>query len=214
MNATAGTQRARERSQEPPAGNIFDKYGSRNPLVRAVMASFERALEELFEAAAPASVLDVGCGEGVITQGWAARMDAGRVVGLDVEDPALERHWAARRSSNLEFVAGDAGRLPFADGEFDMVAAIETLEHVEDPGKTLAEMARVADAHLLVSVPFEPLWRALNLARGAYLRELGDTPGHRHHWSRRGLGQLLEPYGQVIAARAPVPWQMVLVRLR
>ena len=68
-----------------------------------------------------------------------------------------------------------------------MAAAIEVLEHVPDPEATLAEMARVARRRLLVSVPREPLWRGLNMARGAYLRALGNTPGHVNHWSKRGV---------------------------
>ena len=64
--------------------------------------------------------------------------------------------------------------MPFADGEFDVAAAIEVLEHVPDPEHTVAEMARVASGHLLVSVPREPLWRGLNMARGAYLKDLGQ----------------------------------------
>ena len=81
-----------------------------------------------------------------------------------------------------------AERLPFGDGEFAAATAIEVLEHVPDPEHTVAEMARVArGGRLLVSVPREPLWRALNMARGAYLRELGNTPGHLNHWSRRGV---------------------------
>ncbi len=63
-----------------------------------------------------------------------------------------------------------AENLPFADGEFELASAIEVLEHVPDPEHTLAEMARCAERHLLVSVPREPLWRVLNIARGAYLR--------------------------------------------
>ena len=70
-----------------------------------------------------------------------------------------------------------AENLPFADDEFDVATAIEVLEHVPDPEHTVAEMARVAQALLLVSVPREPLWRGLNMARGAYLRDLGNTPG-------------------------------------
>ena len=46
---------------------------------------------------------------------------------------------------------------------------------------------------LLVSVPREPLWRGLNLARGSYLRELGNTPGHLNHWSKRRFASLLAP---------------------
>ena len=66
---------------------------------------------------------------------------------------------------------------------------------------------------LLVSVPREPLWRALNMARGAYLKDLGNTPGHLNHWSKRGFVQLLSRYGNVVEARSPFPWTMLLVRL-
>ena len=100
------------------------------------------------------------------------------------------------------------------EGEFELAAAIEVLEHVPDPEHTVAEMARVArGGHLLVSVPREPLWRALNMARGAYLRDLGNTPGHVNHWSKRAFVRLLSQHGEVVQARSPFPWTMLLVRL-
>jgi 2-polyprenyl-3-methyl-5-hydroxy-6-metoxy-1,4-benzoquinol methylase len=193
-------------------GNTYDKYGSTNPVVKRLMAGFERALDELFTRAAPPSVLDVGCGEGVLTQRWAQRLAPNRVVGIDLEDPALQAEWAKRRAPNLEYRVMKAENLPFADGEFGVAAAIEVLEHVPDPEHTLNEMARVASGHLLVSVPREPLWRALNMARGAYLRDLGNTPGHLNHWSKRRFVKLLSRHGEIVEARSPFPWTMVLVR--
>ena len=151
-------------------GNTYDKYGSTNPVVRRLMAGFERTLGELFEQAAPESLLDVGCGEGVLTHQWAERLAPRRVVGIDLEDPALQAEWESARRPNLEYRVMKAENLPFADGEFDVATAIEVLEHVPDPAHTVAEMARVASGHLLVSVPREPLWRALNMARGAYMQ--------------------------------------------
>jgi SAM-dependent methyltransferase len=210
---------------EVPTGNTFDKYGSQNPVVRRLMSGFHGALDELWSQAAPASVLDVGCGEGVLTVEWAERLGdtqvgagaprgtGGRVVGIDLEDPKLRAEWEQRRRPNLEFRAEEATRLSFADGEFDLAAAIEVLEHVPEPEATLAEMARVARQHLLVSVPREPLWRGLNMARGAYWRDLGNTPGHVNHWSKRGFVSLLSRYGAVEEARSPFPWTMLLVRL-
>src|ERR1019366_1064258 len=97
----------------------------------------------------------------------------------------------------LEFRAMNAEQLDFAGDEFELVAATEVLEHVPDPERVLAEMARVARGHLLVSVPHEPLWRVLNVARGAYLRELGNTPGHLNHWSRRAFVGMLSGHGAV-----------------
>jgi 2-polyprenyl-3-methyl-5-hydroxy-6-metoxy-1,4-benzoquinol methylase len=196
-----------------PTGNTYDKYGSTNPVVRRLMAGFERSLDELFAHAAPSSILDVGCGEGVLTCRWAERLGDGRVVGIDLEDPKLRDEWARRARPNLEYRTMPAENLPFEDGEFDAAAAIEVLEHVPDPEHTVAEMARVAARHLLVSVPREPLWRALNMARGAYLRDLGNTPGHLNHWSKRGFIELLSKHGTVVEARSPFPWTMLLVRL-
>lgn len=202
---------------EIPTGNTYDKYGSENPVVRRLMASFERQLDELWAHAARdggiGSLLDVGCGEGVLTLRWAERVGAGRVVGVDLDDPKLRSEWALRRRENLEFVAGRAESLPFDDGEFDLVCAVETLEHVLDPELSLSEMARVAGGHLLVSVPREPLWRALNMLRGAYVSALGNTPGHVNHWSKRGFGRLLSRYGEVVEIRSPAPWTVALVRV-
>jgi 2-polyprenyl-3-methyl-5-hydroxy-6-metoxy-1,4-benzoquinol methylase len=196
-----------------PSGNTFDKYGSTSPLVRRLMSGFERSLSELIARAGPKSILDVGCGEGVLTFRWAQRLGDGTVVGLDLPDPTLEAQWRARPRANLRFVTGRADELPFAPGEFDLVAAIETLEHVPDPEQALAEMARVAARHLLVSVPREPVWRVLNLARGAYVQRLGNTPGHVNHWSRRGVRRMLERHGELVELRAPFPWTMALVRV-
>ena len=193
-------------------GNTYDKYGSNNPVVKRLMAGFERTLDELFAQAAPRSVLDVGCGEGVLTHQWAQRVE--RVVGIDLEDPAIQAEWAKRQAPNLSYRVMKAESLPFEEGDFDLAAAIEVLEHVPDPEHTVAQMARVArGGHLLVSVPREPLWRGLNMARGAYWRDLGNTPGHVNHWSKQSFVRLLARHGEVIERRSPFPWTMLLVRV-
>jgi SAM-dependent methyltransferase len=194
-------------------GNTYDKYGSTNPVVRRLMSAFERTLDELFLQADPASVLDVGCGEGVLVHKWAQRLGERRVVGIDLEEESIQAGWTERHAANLEYQIMRAENLPFAEGEFDLVSAIEVLEHVPDPEHTLAEMARCADRHLLVSVPREPLWRGLNMARGAYWSALGNTPGHLNHWSRRSFCRLLSRHGTVAEVRSPFPWTMLLVRL-
>ena len=199
-------------SEAVPTGNIYDKYGSTNPVVRRLMAGFHAALDELWDYAAPDSALDVGCGEGVVTEGFAQRLETGHVVGVDLEDPKLRDEWSRRARPNLDFRPLAGPDLPFADDEFDIACAIEVLEHVPDPAHTLAEMARVARRWLLVSVPREPLWRGLNMARGAYLRDLGNTPGHVNHWSRRAFVAFAGQHGRIEEVRSPFPWTMLLVR--
>jgi 2-polyprenyl-3-methyl-5-hydroxy-6-metoxy-1,4-benzoquinol methylase len=194
-------------------GNTYDKYNARNPVARALMRGFERNLDDLFASTQPRSLLDVGCGEGVLTQRWAKLLEPARVVGIDLDDPLLAAEWARRAAPNLTYLAQRAERLPFADGEFDLATAIEVLEHVPDPDHTLAEMARCAARHLLVSVPREPLWRAVNMARGAYWRQLGNTPGHVSHFSKSAIVALCARHGEVLETRSPFPWTMVLVRV-
>jgi SAM-dependent methyltransferase len=196
-----------------PTGNTFDKYGSTNPVVRRLMAGFHGALDELWDKARPQSVLDVGCGEGVLTCEWADRLGEGRIVGIDLDDPKLRAEWDKRSRANLELRVEEATRLSFSDDEFHTAAAIEVLEHVPDPEATVAEMARVAERWLLASVPREPLWRGLNMARGSYWGSLGNTPGHVNHWSKRSFVSMLSSHGTVEEARSPFPWTMLLVRL-
>jgi SAM-dependent methyltransferase len=194
-------------------GNTYDKYGSANPVVRRLMAGFESTLDELFTLADPQSLLDVGCGEGVLVHRWAQRIAPRPVVGIDLEEPSIQAGWAQHQAPNLDYRVMKAEDLPFADGEWDVATAVEVLEHVPDPAHTVAEMARVARRWLLVSVPREPLWRGLNMARGAYLKDLGNTPGHLNHWSKRSFVGLLSRHGEVVEARSPFPWTMLLVRL-
>jgi 2-polyprenyl-3-methyl-5-hydroxy-6-metoxy-1,4-benzoquinol methylase len=193
-------------------GNTYDKYGTRNPLARLLQRGFERNLQDLLDSTEPGSLLDVGCGEGVLTQRWAQQLAPRRVVGIDLDDPLIAAEWEKRPAPNLTYVAQRAEHLPFADGEFDVVTAIEVLEHVPDPAHTVAEMARCASGHVLVSVPHEPLWRGLNMARGAYWSTLGNTPGHVNHFSKAAIVALCARHGEVIETRAPFPWTMVLVR--
>jgi ubiquinone/menaquinone biosynthesis C-methylase UbiE len=200
--------------EDVPTGNTFDKYGSTNPVVRRLMSNFERTLGELFLQAAPSSVLDVGCGEGVLTHQWALALGDKRIVGIDLDDPKLLAEQATRTAPNLEYRVMKAENMPFADDEFGLATAIEVLEHVPDPAHTISEMARVAKGgHLLVSVPREPMWRGLNMARGAYIKDLGNTPGHLNHWSRKAFVEQLSRVGTVEETRSPFPWTMLLVKV-
>lgn len=202
-------------SLAPRAGNAYDKYRSTHPVERRLVAGFLRGLDDLWRASGGAGVesrLDIGCGEGAITATWARRAPGTRVVGLDRPSADLERAWAAEREPNLRFVTGDALDLPFPDGAFACGSAIEVLEQVSDPDRALAELVRVTRGDLVVSVPREPVWRVLNVARGRYVRWLGNPPGHIQHFSRAAFLALAARHGEVVAVRTPFPWTMALVR--
>lgn len=196
-----------------PAGNTYDKYATTNPVARRLVARFMRDLDAMVDRARPADLLDVGCGEGIVTARMARRADLARAVGLDRESPRLRACWQEHRRGGLEFVVGDAHALPFEDGSFDLACAIEMLEQSPDPALALGELARVARRHVLVSVPREPVWRMLNVARGAYVRSLGNSPGNVQHFSARAFVTLCRTVGEPLAVARPFPWTMVLLRV-
>ena len=189
-----------------PAGNTYDKYETRNPVARFLVTRFLDEVENAVRELAPRSVLDVGCGEGIVTERIARALPEAEVVGLDVADPALLAEWERRKRGNLAFRSGSAYALPYADGSFELVCALEVLEHLERPHDALAELRRVGSRALVMSVPREPVWRVLNFASGRYVRALGNTPGHVNHWSQTGFRRFAALAGDVVRVRAPFPW--------
>ncbi len=194
-----------------PTGNTYDKYASKNPVERRLMDGFFAALEHSLPRTSPGRVLEVGVGEGEVTARLAARWPAATFVGLDLPDPELAANWDGRGFAPL---FGDVGRLPFPDDSFDLVLAIEVLEHVPFPELALAELHRVARRDVVVSVPREPVWRAANLARGKYVRELGNTPGHVNHWGKGAFASLVGRRFDVRSVRSPFPWTVVAATVR
>lgn len=190
-----------------PTGNSFDKYATDNPLERRMLDRFLAQVDRFLPSAPPSAVLEVGAGEGFVTRRVRDRYPLASVLGLDLADEDLHRHW---RDQDLAGVAADAGSLPFADASFDLVLAIEVLEHLPHPGRALAEMARVGRGRVVVSVPNEPLWRVGNLLRGRYRRDWGNTPGHIQHWTPWAIRGLVASHLAVVALRCPLPWTLVV----
>jgi ubiquinone/menaquinone biosynthesis C-methylase UbiE len=196
-----------------PIGNASAKYEASNPVVRHLLSRFLHRVDLAAASVGPTSVLDVGCGEGVVTERLARLLAPAQVLGVDADEAHLTEEWRSRSADNLSFATGSAYELPFPDDGYDLVCAIEVMEHLERPRDALAEMARVARRALLLSVPNEPSWRISHLLAGRNLRALGNTPGHINHWSKRAFAELVSDYGRIEEAAGVFPWTLVVAHV-
>jgi 2-polyprenyl-3-methyl-5-hydroxy-6-metoxy-1,4-benzoquinol methylase len=193
-------------------GNVYDKYASGNPIERRLVARFKSDLLALAARSGAREAHEVGCGEGELTRLLAGHGLRARGSDLAESVVAEARRRSAAAGTEAEFRACDLLALtPPADAA-ELIVCCEVLEHLPDPDAGLDVVAALARPWAILSVPREPLWRALNVARGAYLSDLGNTPGHLNHWSRRGFERLLASRFEVVEVRSPLPWTMALCR--
>lgn len=197
-------------------GNTTLKYTAKNPAIRFLterwLANLERVVDQVAQdpKGEPKRVLEVGCGEGVIADKLHHRF--GEVVALDLPDAGLRTWW--QNYPGPGYLHADAHHLPFDDDQFDLVVSVEVLEHLTDPMQGLREMIRVCRRHLIVSVPREPIFRGCNLIAGRYVRDLGNTPGHLNHWSKRSFTKFVGTVADVQGVTAPFPWTTVWSTVR
>jgi 2-polyprenyl-3-methyl-5-hydroxy-6-metoxy-1,4-benzoquinol methylase len=196
------------------AGNFYDKYATRNPVERRMVAGFLGAVRELAARSGAAEAHEVGCGEGELAIALARGGMRVRGSDLSAEVVAEARERAAAAGVAIDFrAAGIEAMAPDRDAA-ELIVCCEVLEHVPDPVAAVDILAGLARPWLLASVPREPLWRALNMARGKYVRDLGNTPGHLNHFSRREFYALLARRFEIVEVRSPLPWSMALCRAR
>ena len=136
-------------------------------------------------------VLDAACGEGYGTAMLAA-MGARAAVGVDIDQPTVDH---ARERYGLEFEQADVAALPFEDKSFDLVVSFETLEHVPDPARAIAEFRRVLadDGVLVASTPNSD-------------RYLVDNEFHTREFTEREFGELLGPHFAEVALFYQQDW--------
>jgi len=189
-------------------GNVYDKYNSDNPLTRFLMRGFLNSMTELYNFIEPDSVLEVGCGEGALAN-YLLEHSSKRPQRFEASDLSLDA-LKAETDPLIKFRESSIYELPYSANSFDLVVCSEVLEHLEYPGRGLVELGRVAEKGVLLSVPWEPVWRVLNMARGRYIKALGNTPGHIQHFSRQGLINLVQTHLQIAKKRTPLPWTILL----
>lgn len=161
----------------------------------ARLAELEREVCAFVQPQGDERVLDVGTGAGALALALAPHV--AEVVGVDAERELLGRA-RERAPANATFVEGDAGRLPFEDGSFDLSATLRTLHHLRRPELALAELVRVTRTRgrLLVIDQLAPLDPLEALAVDRF--EQARTADHERLLSDQDVRHLLEMNGLVL----------------
>jgi SAM-dependent methyltransferase len=194
------------------AGNVFNKYDTKNYIIRKLMQGFASSLSLLVNKANPASIYEIGCGEGYWVLQW--NKLGLTASGCDISSQVIEiakANAVANDLSNHLFTVKDLYQCDESN-KADLIVCCEVLEHLNDPQKALGVLQQIVNKYLILSVPREPIWRLLNMLRGKYYSAFGNTPGHLQHWSRRSFITQVSMYFNIIEVKTPFPWTMLLCK--
>lgn len=194
-----------------PEGNYYNKYATKNPIEKWLMRNFFKKASRLLKLAdmpSSAKILEAGCGEGHFTRFLGKKFKNAEIEAFDISETVVNEAKAVCRGLPITFSTGDINCISAWDNTYDLVCAPEVLEHMDDPVKALRELERISSKYVLITVPNEPLWRIMNLARLKYVRDLGNTPGHVNHWNLHSFNRLVRANTQLVPVRKQraIPW--------
>jgi 2-polyprenyl-3-methyl-5-hydroxy-6-metoxy-1,4-benzoquinol methylase len=148
----------------------------------------------------PTGLLDIGSGRGAAL--WPI-VNAFPTLPITCVDTLAHRVADIERVraggvTTLTAVQGDATRLPFADGAFDVVTLLEVLEHIPDTQAALTEVCRVTGRYLILSAPSRP----------------DNNPEHIHLFNEPMLARLLRDAGMQHTGADFVPNHLLIIARR
>jgi len=196
------------------SGNLFNKYESKNFLVKILMRNFFNTLDSfLDETSNIKSVLEIGCGEGYIIKHIKnhPKLKDAYIEGADIDTNIIKK--AKMLNPEVIFTRQDIYNLTYKKNSFDLVLAIEVFEHLRNPEKALIQIKNVSKKYLLISVPREPFFRIANLMRLKYVPRLGNTPGHVQSWTKNKFRDFLNKYIKNIKTKTAILWTIALCDL-
>lgn len=195
-------------------GNHYNKYETRNFIAQYLMRNFTKSLDDLVKLTGKRTIFEVGCGEGFWSLRW---LNQGfQIKACDFSEAAIAMAMSNAVEMNLDASVFYTQSIYELDehNKTDLIVCCEVLEHLENPELALTKLSNIAHPWLIVSVPREPIWSWLNMARGKYLSDFGNTPGHIQRWSQSEFIDMVGRYFDVVEVRAPLPWTMLLCKAR
>jgi SAM-dependent methyltransferase len=189
------------------------KYSNRNIIHRLTLNRFFDAVTDEIQKMNPQKVLEFGCGEGLFLKELKNRgLFFDSLVGLDLREDALE--FARALHPDYKFIAADLFTCDLAKKSFDLVIAAQVLEHLPNPKDVLHQLVRHSNKNMLLTVPWEPWFRLMNLLRGRDIIRLGNHPEHINHWGVRQFTGFVSQALHITKIRTVFPFIIVSARVR
>lgn len=190
-----------------------EKYDSKNPIAQKMLDGFMDSITSL-SGQIPTeinTVTECGCGQGHVNRHLESLFPQAKVKGLDINKSDLKIATSLALSHDTQLYFKSIYDIDEYE-KADLIVCCEVLEHLENPQLALQKMSKLNAEYYLFSVPREPIWRILNFMRGKYMKDWGNTPDHRNHWSTRGFIKFVNQELEVVKTRIPLPWTMILAR--
>ncbi|NQX88529.1 MAG: class I SAM-dependent methyltransferase [Halioglobus sp.] len=191
-------------------GTGSDKYQTKNPVARYAIKQLLQTVSDFSAKTQPSSILEIGCGEGHITEQLLHVTDAS-IHATDLSETLIsEARDRLRYGDRLSFSKLNIYDLNPQELHASLVVCCEVLEHLDKPETGLALLAKSARDYAVLSVPREPNFRILNFLRGQHFAAWGNAPGHLQHWSKRAFIAFVETQFDIVATKGLLPWTVVL----
>jgi len=186
-------------------GSDEHKYTNKNIFHRIFLDRFLDTTSYEICRLGPRTILDFGCGEGFLLKAMKDRgLSDVKILGVDIRKESIER--AKNLLPKYDFMQSDLFQINPSEYQFDLVMAIEVLEHLFEPEKFLERLVLLSSNYVLFTVPFEPWFRTINLFRGRNIFRLGNHPEHVNHWSPNSFQRFLMPYIKIESLYVKFPW--------
>lgn len=186
----------------------LEKYQSKNFLKKIFIKRFIRQIVETVQSLKINSILDAGCGEGLIMHNIIKKIPEIKINGFDISNSALKN--AKKILPSSYFFQGDITNIKLFDNFYDLAIALEILEHLENPEAALKELKRATKKYCLISVPWEPFFSLGNLFCGKNIKQLGRDKEHLQFWSKKEIVGVVDKYFDIISVRISFPWTIIL----
>ncbi len=187
------------------------KYSNPNLIHQFVLRRMFDAVTREILRIEPAKTLEFGCGEGLFLQQLKTRGVAFKeIVAIDLRQDALD--YAKSLHPEYKFENVDLLTWDHPQKYFDLVVASQVLEHLPEPDRFLKRLALFSNKYLLLTVPWEPWFRIMNLLRGRDIKRLGNHPEHVNLWDLSGFEKFVSKYATIEKAYTVFPFIVVIAK--